>query len=122
MVFNFDKFTSQEMRGQSRAELEGLAQRLKEGVKVEAVKLVGHADRLNGTGNTKYNQQLSEKRARTVREYLVALGVDPALISFEYRGDAEQIARCDGKFKNKLALQECLLPNRRVEVQLSGVR
>ena len=122
MVFNFDKFTSQEMRGQSRAELEALAQRLKEGVKVEAVKLVGHADRLNGTGNTKYNQQICEKRARTAREYLVSLGVNPALISFEYRGDAEQIARCDGKFKNKLALQECLLPNRRVEVQLSGVR
>ncbi len=43
VVFNFDKFTAQEVRGQSRAELEALAQRLKEGVKVDAVKLVGSA-------------------------------------------------------------------------------
>lgn len=122
VVFNFDKHTAAEMRGQSRPELEALARSLKDGVKVTAVKLVGHADRLNGTGNTKYNQQLSEKRARTVREYLVSLGVDAALISFEYRGDTEQVAKCDGKFKNKRALEECLLPNRRVEVQLSGLR
>jgi OmpA-OmpF porin, OOP family len=122
VVFNFDKHTAAEMRGQSWAELEALAKGLKEGVKVTAVKLVGHADRLNSTGNTKYNQQLSEKRARTVREYLVSLGVNPSLISFEYRGDTEQIAKCDGKFKNKRALEECLLPNRRVEVQLSGLR
>jgi outer membrane protein OmpA-like peptidoglycan-associated protein len=122
VVFNFDKHTAAEMRGQSRPELEAMAQRLKEGVKVTAIKLIGHADRLNSTGNTKYNQQLSEKRARTVRDYLVSLGVNPGLITFEYRGDTEQVARCDGKFKNKRALEECLLPNRRVEVQLSGVR
>ncbi len=122
VVFNFDKHSAADMRGQSRPELEALAQKLKEGVKVTSIKLIGHADRLNSTGNTKYNQQLSEKRARTVREYLASLGVDPALISFEYRGDTEQIAKCDGKFKNKRALEECLLPNRRVEVQLSGVR
>jgi OmpA-OmpF porin, OOP family len=57
-----------------------------------------------------------------VREYLVALGVNSSLITFEYRGDTEPVAQCDGKFKNKRALEECLLPNRRVEVQLSGVR
>jgi OmpA-OmpF porin, OOP family len=122
VVFNFDKHSAADMRGQSRPELEALAQKLKEGVKVTSIKLIGHADRLNSTGNTKYNQQLSEKRARTVREYLVSLGVNAALITFEYRGDTEQIAKCDGKFKSKLALEECLLPNRRVEVQLSGVR
>ena len=122
VVFNFDKHTAAEMRGQSRPELEALAQKLKEGVKVTAIKLIGHADRLNSTGNSKYNQQLSEKRARTVREYLVSLGVNSSLITFEYRGDTEPIAKCDGKFKNKRALEECLLPNRRVEVQLSGVR
>ena len=122
VVFNFDKHTEREMRPQSRAELDSLAQKLKDGITVTAIKLVGHADRLNGTGNPRYNRQLSEKRANTVRRQLESMGVNPALISFDYRGDAEPIATCDGKFKNRLALEECLLPNRRVEVQVSGTR
>ena len=122
VVFNFDRHTTAEMRPQSRAELDALIAKLKAGITVKAVKLNGHADRLNNTGNVKYNQQLSEKRAITVREYLVAAGVSPALISFEYKGDTEQVADCGGKFKNKRLLEECLLPNRRVAVQVSGVR
>ena len=122
VVFNFDRHTTAEMRPQSRAELDELVAKLKAGITVKAVKLNGHADRLNNTGNVKYNQQLSEKRAITVREYLVAAGVSPALISFEYKGDTEQVAECGAKFKNKRLLEECLLPNRRVAVQVSGVR
>jgi OmpA-OmpF porin, OOP family len=122
VVFNFDRHTTGDMRPQSRAEVDELIAKLKSGVKVNAVKLSGHADRLNSTGNVKYNQQLSEKRAITVREYLVAAGVSPSLISYEYKGDTEQVAQCDGKFKTKRLLEECLLPNRRVAVQVSGVR
>jgi OmpA-OmpF porin, OOP family len=121
-VFNFDRHTTAEMRPQSRAEVDELIAKLKSGIKVNAVKLSGHADRLNSTGNVKYNQQLSEKRAITVREYLVAAGVSPALISYEYKGDTEQVAQCDGKFKNTRLLEECLLPDRRVAIQVSGVR
>jgi OmpA-OmpF porin, OOP family len=122
VVFNFDRHTTGEMRPQSRAEVDELIAKMKSGIKVNAVKLSGHADRLNSTGNVKYNQQLSEKRAITVREYLVAAGVSPALISYEYKGDTEQVADCSGKFKNKRLLEECLLPNRRVAIQVSGVR
>jgi OmpA-OmpF porin, OOP family len=122
VVFNFDRHTTAEMRPQSRTEVDELIAKLKSGIKVNAVKLSGHADRLNSTGNVKYNQQLSEKRAVTVREYLVAAGVSPSLISYEYKGDTEQVAQCDGKFKSKRLLEECLLPNRRVAIQVSGVR
>jgi OmpA-OmpF porin, OOP family len=122
VVFNFDRHTTGEMRPQSRAEVDDLIAKLKSGIKVNAVKLSGHADRLNSTGNVKYNQQLSEKRALTVREYLVAAGVSSSLISYEYKGDTEQVAQCDGKFKSKRLLEECLLPNRRVAIQVSGVR
>lgn len=122
VVFNFDKHTPGEMRPQSRSELEALAAQLKQGVKVSGVKLIGHADRLNGTGKADYNRQLSDKRARTVRDYLVSQGVDAALITMEYRGDAEQVAACPGPYQSRAALEECLLPNRRVQVELSGVR
>ena len=122
VVFNFDRHSTGEMRPQSRTEVDELIAKLKSGVKVSAVKLSGHADRLNSTGNVKYNQQLSEKRAITVREYLVAAGVSPSLISYEYKGDTEPVAQCDGKFKSKPLLEECLLPNRRVAIQVSGGR
>jgi OmpA-OmpF porin, OOP family len=122
VVFNFDRHTTAEMRPQSRTEVDELIAKLKSGIKVNAVKLSGHADRLNSTGNVKYNQQLSEKRAITVREYLVAAGVSSSLISYEYQGDTEPVAQCDGKFKSKRLLEECLLPNRRVAIRVSGVR
>jgi OmpA-OmpF porin, OOP family len=122
VVFNFDRHTTGEMRPQSRAEVDELIAKMKSGIKVNAVKLSGHADRLNSTGNVEYNQQLSEKRAIAVREYLVAAGVSPSLISFEYKGDTEPVAQCEGKFKTERLLEECLLPNRRVAIQVSGVR
>lgn len=122
VVFNFDKHTPGEMRPESRRELEALAAQLKQGVKVTGVKLIGHADRLNSTGKADYNQQLSDKRARTVRDYLVSQGVDASLISMSYRGDTEQVAACSGHYKYPEVLEECLLPNRRVQVELSGVR
>lgn len=122
VVFNFDKYTPAEMRPESRQELEALAAQLKQGIKVTAVKLTGHADRLNSTGKADYNQQLSDKRARTVRDYLVSKGVDASLITMEYRGDTEQVAACAGTHKHHEVLEECLLPNRRVQVEISGVR
>lgn len=122
VLFNFDKHGAADMRAQSRTALDQLSAQLRAGVTVTAVQLTGHADRLNSTGNARYNQQLSEKRARTVREALIGLGMAPGLISYAYRGDSLPVAQCEGKHSSPAALQECLLPNRRVEVQISGVR
>jgi outer membrane protein OmpA-like peptidoglycan-associated protein len=83
---------------------------------------VGHADRLNGTGHSDYNQQLSEKRVATVRAVLVKLGVDAKLISTDARGDQQQIQGCEARFSKKADLEECLLPNRRVEVAITATR
>jgi hypothetical protein len=33
-------------------------------------------------------------------------------------GDSRQVQACDGKFPSPAALQECLLPNRRVELRV----
>lgn len=46
---------------------------------------IGYAD---PRGGTRYNQRLSLQRARAVRDYLVALGVKPALISVQSKGEA----------------------------------
>jgi outer membrane protein OmpA-like peptidoglycan-associated protein len=123
VVFNFDRFTRPEMRVTSMNSLQELIrQATGDKVKVDAIRLIGHADRLNGTGNRNYNQELSRKRAETVRQMLVEAGLPATAVSYEFVGDTEQIVQCEGKYKNAAALQECLLPNRRVEVQLLGVR
>lgn len=43
----------------------------------KAVRVEGHAD---ASGAAAFNMQLSQKRAEAVRDYLVQLGADPALI------------------------------------------
>jgi outer membrane protein OmpA-like peptidoglycan-associated protein len=97
-----------------------LAQVKRDGLQIVGIRLVGHADRLNGTGSAEYNQRLSERRVGTVRDALIARGVDGALISTDAKGDGQQINRCDARFKSKAELEECLLPNRRVEVRIDA--
>jgi outer membrane protein OmpA-like peptidoglycan-associated protein len=119
VVFAFDKSGVADIRPASRAQLEALAERLKrDNLAVESVELVGHADRLNRTGNAAYNQALSEKRVATVRDELVRLGIDPQRITTSARGDGTPVVDCSGRGLSEAALRECLLPNRRVDVQV----
>jgi len=56
--------------------------------------VTGHADR---AGSEDYNMNLSLRRANAIREALVSLGVDPALISIAGRGEAENaVPTADG--------------------------
>jgi OmpA-OmpF porin, OOP family len=91
-------------------------------VKVKSIDLLAYADRLNGTGDGSYNKRLSERRANTVRDLLVAQGMDANTINTAARGDEVQVEKCDGKFANKAALQACLGPNRRVEIRVQATR
>ncbi len=117
VLFEFDRDGRGDIRAYSLHSLDQSLVRIREeGLALVGVELVGHADRLQGRGYD-YNQGLSERRARTVRELLVQRGISDALIRREYRGDGEQVQRCDG-VAPQAALRECLIPNRRVEVRL----
>ena len=50
------------------------------------VAVTGHADT---SGSAAYNIRLSERRARAVADAMVGLGVNPALITADWRGEAE---------------------------------
>ena len=69
------------------------------------IKIVGHTD---NTGNVDYNQTLSEKRAKSVDDYLLQQGVNRDRMTFEGRGIHEPIA------DNSTASGRSL--NRRVEI------
>lgn len=53
------------------------------------VQIYGHTD---DVGTEAYNQSLSERRAQAVRDYLVAAGIDPQIISVQGFGKTNPIA------------------------------
>ncbi|MDN3680717.1 OmpA family protein [Vibrio tapetis subsp. quintayensis] len=71
------------------------------------VTVTGHTD---SSGSAKFNQQLSEKRAQAVADYLISEGVEPSRIKVEGEGEASPIA------SNKTAAGKEM--NRRVEVTI----
>jgi outer membrane protein OmpA-like peptidoglycan-associated protein len=123
VMFRFDRSARDDILPASLAQVRELVQRLQDGHHtVVSVRLVGHADRLNGTGDAAYNTRLSERRSLTVRELLVSLGVAQALIDTSALGDRGQIEPCAGRFASKSELEACLLPNRRVEILVQATR
>jgi outer membrane protein OmpA-like peptidoglycan-associated protein len=63
--------------------------------------ITGHTD---SWGDEALNQVLSEQRARAVRDYLVAAGVDPARLNAEGKGSLEPLADNDttwGRSRNR---------------------
>jgi outer membrane protein OmpA-like peptidoglycan-associated protein len=121
VLFEFDRDQYRDIRTYSLESVDRALATLKdEDLALEGVALVGHADRMQGRGYD-YNQELSRRRAQTVRELLIGRGIDPDKIRYEYRGDTQQVQQCEG-VKPRAALLECLLPNRRVEVRFELAR
>lgn len=119
VLFNFDKYTIDEARPESIHRLESLVAQLNSGeYKLLDLALIGHADRSNQTGDPNYNLLLSQRRAKTVLKYLQIHGVDVSDTPIDHRGDLEQVNACESRDLSRAELEECLLPNRRVEVHL----
>lgn len=84
---------------------------------ISIVLVNGHTDRL---GSQQYNQRLSEKRAEAVKAYLVSKGVAADKIQATGYGKTSPVKfGCDDKLKRK-QLIECLAPNRRVVIEVTG--
>ena len=116
-LFRFDRSAEADLLPQGRAELDALAAKLGEAyASVESITLVGHTDRL---GSEAYNDRLSQARADTVKAYLQGKGI-AADITAIGRGEAVPVKDCPGGDIATRALTECLQPNRRVEVTITG--
>ena len=59
------------------------------GASLVAVRVVGHTD---SVGSDAYNQALSERRARSVADFLIAQGVPAGKLSTEGRGESQPVA------------------------------
>src|SRR5471032_3324345 len=103
---------------QGAAKIRELAARLKQGyVQIDTLSVTGHTDRL---GSDAYNQALSEKRALAVKQFLREQGI-ANVISAYGKGKSVPVAACD-KVAPRAALIACLQPNRRVEIELTGIK
>ena len=114
-LFGFDRF---EIRGDQRAKLNELISGLS-GTRYDSIAVVGHADRI---GKTAYNQKLSERRASSVKAYLVKNGIPSAKIHTEGRGESESVTGDACKKTRGKALISCLQPDRRVDISVSATK
>jgi outer membrane protein OmpA-like peptidoglycan-associated protein len=113
-LFAFDKA---DVRDNEQFKLESFVSDLS-GAEFETVWVVGHADRI---GSVEYNQGLSERRAGSVKEVLVRLGIDDYKVNAEGRSNLQPVTtemECDGLRGS--ALIECYEADRRVEVSVSA--
>lgn len=110
-------FDSAELR-MPQPKLDELATLLNTESDIDQIVITGHTDRL---GAESYNQALSERRARAVKNYLVSRGVSADRLRAEGKGETSPVVQCDNQARS--ALIRCLQPNRRVEVeQITVVR
>ena len=84
--------------------------------RIEAVVIEGHTDRL---GSQQYNQKLSDKRAESVKKYLVSKGVDASKVETIGMGKTVPAKFCPDS-KNRKELIACLAPSRRAIVSIKG--
>jgi OmpA-OmpF porin, OOP family len=117
-LFKFDKRNQADLLPQGKAEMDDMARRIKTVyASVESIQLVGYTDRL---GSDSYNQKLSEDRANTVKAYLQGQGVSASMTA-SGRGKADPVVQCEGN-KPTPQLTQCLQPNRRVEITITGIK
>ncbi len=115
-LFDFNKAT---LRPEGKAKLDDVVGKAKQ-LNLEVIIAVGHADRI---GSAAYNQKLSEKRAASVKDYLVSKGIPANRVYTEGKGSKQPVTKpgqCKGPKSKKVI--ECLQPDRRVDIELIGTK
>src|SRR5690606_38462151 len=105
--FDFDKAT---LKPEGRQILDQVVSQVNS-INLETLIATGHTD---SVGPEQYNQGLSERRANTVKNYLVEHGVPADRVYVEGKGETSPIA--------SNATREGRAQNRRVEIEIVGVR
>ena len=117
-LFGFDQDS---LQADGKNALDKLLLELKN-VNIDTVRITGHTDRL---GRAAYNDSLSKRRAEAVQNYLVQVGGLPAAkVTAAGVGSSNPDTKpgeCKGK-KATQALITCLRPDRRVEVEVTGLQ
>ena len=116
VLFEFNKATLKPEASQALDNLfrDIVAANPKDGVAT----VIGHTDRI---GSDAYNQSLSQQRAQSVANYLIAKGLFADKVRAEGHGESSPVTGNACPDQARAALIACLAPDRRVEVRLEGV-
>ncbi|AZC29300.1 OmpA family protein [Pseudomonas chlororaphis] len=103
------EFDSAKLTAADKTKLDTIATRLKQEAPSAQLRVTGHTD---SVGSDAYNQRLSEKRARSVTEYLISAGVPrSSFVSVVGAGESQPVA--DNKTADGRAM------NRRTEIKIN---
>jgi OOP family OmpA-OmpF porin len=113
------EFESAELPSDGRKLLDELARQLL-AADLEKLTATAHADRI---GTLAYNEDLAERRAEAIRDYLLEKGVAEDLVQIQSRGALQPVTqgRCQGmgaENKQNAKLIACLQPDRRAEIEV----
>lgn len=117
-LFKFDKSGRDDLLPGGLDRLREVAESLKRYRQIESIAFIGHTDRY---GKPDYNDALSLARANTVRDVLIGFGVKADKVRTEGRGSREPVVECSTK-PPKAQQTVCLTPNRRVAIEVLGVK
>jgi OOP family OmpA-OmpF porin len=115
-LFDFDKAT---LRAEGKKILDDeVVGKMKKHPEIALVLVTGHTDQI---GSDKYNQKLSERRAKAAVDYLTSQGIDAKRLEAVGKGEKEPVkALKDCKGKKGKDMIACLQPNRRVVVEVKA--
>jgi len=115
IYYDFDKAS---LRPESKKELDGLIKVLDENPTIR-IKLVAHCD---FRGTDAYNDNLSNRRAKSVMDYLIQNGVAAARLASEGKGKREPIVAADDilKMTSIEEKERAHQRNRRTEFEVVG--
>jgi OOP family OmpA-OmpF porin len=108
--FDFDKFN---IKPEFKPVLDEAANALKSRPDIVEILIEGHTDAM---GTDAYNQKLSEKRAESVKKYLISKGIPPMQLKAVGFGETKPIA--PNKLANGKDNPEGRAMNRRVEFEV----
>ncbi len=113
-LFAFDKYQERDISLGGRQRLDQMIEKLQKlGAATAKINVTGYADKL---GSKDYNLALSEKRAQTIRSYLIGKGIAADVIKAQ-RGEWKNHSdSCNNLDKNSQIA--CLSSDRRVELEV----
>jgi OOP family OmpA-OmpF porin len=112
-LFAFDKA---ELKPEGKVMLGDLARQLNS-TNYDVIHATGHTDRF---GSTAYNQKLSDRRAASVKDYLVTQNIPANRITTAGMGESQPMTKANECLGPKsVKVVACLQPDRRVDVDIN---
>lgn len=118
-LFSYNGSQTTDLLPEGLTELRNLANSLNDSYsKIHKITVTGHTDRI---GSETYNYNLGLQRAETVKQIFIQNGVSELIIEAKSLGEVQPKTNyCN--FTKKVALIECLQPDRRVVIEISAER